>query len=169
MAGDAPVSGADGSEVLDRWVARKVQPVVVLYLLVVFVAFIIVSHFIFRSPEAVKALIVAAIGAVAATVASVVGRIEYRLTASGIEKRVVDGKKPREFEEAFRWHELVRVVPMKHGFRYFKTFNETGPLRRFWNVHVSDRFSGEIHVEKHDLERIYGLVERLQGTFSESP
>jgi hypothetical protein len=140
--------------------------VVVLYLLVAFAAFISVSPFNFHSPEAVNALIVAAIGAVAATVASELGKIEHRLTTSGIEKRTADSKNPREFEEAFRWDELSRVVPVKHGFKYSKKMIETKPLRRFWRLHISDRYAGEIQVEGQDLARVLGLVERQGVTVS---
>jgi hypothetical protein len=38
--------------------------------------------------------------------------------------------------------------------------SETNPFRRFWKAHISDRFSGEIHAEKKDLERILGVFER---------
>jgi hypothetical protein len=160
MAGDEVASNGDGAEVLDRWSARKVQPIVILYLLGVFAAFIVASLFIFHSPEAVKALLIAAVGAVAATVPSVLSWVEYRATTSGIEKRTVDKHKPRDFEEVFRWDELSRVVPVKHGFKYSKKMIETKPLRRFWRLHISDRYAGEIQVEGQDLERVLGLVER---------
>jgi hypothetical protein len=166
MASDAVALSGDGSEVLDRWLARNVQPVVVLYLVAVFAALIAVSHFVFDSAEAVKALVIAAVGTVGATLPSILGKVEYQATASGIEKRKVDEKKPREFEEAFSWDELSHVVPIKHGFRYFKELDETRSLRRFWKLHVSDQHSGVIHVEKLDLERVLGLVKRQEITVS---
>ena len=63
----------------------------------------------------------------------------------------------------FAWSELSHVVPVKHGFKYVKTINETNALRRFWKRHISDKFSGEVHVERKDLERILGIVERQRS------
>lgn len=152
------------SEVLVRWSARKVPPVVVLYVVLVFAAFIAIAHFVFHSPQAVKALAVAAIGAVIATVPSVVERVEYRLTASGVDTRAVRKDNPREFKNVFRWDELARIVPTGRGFKYFKAMPETGALRRFWNLHVSDQYSGEIHAEKPDLDHVLDLARKVPGT-----
>jgi len=160
MASGATASGRNRSIVLDRWLARKVQPVVLFYVVAVFAAFMAMSHFIFHSPEAVKALAIAAVGAVAATVPSVIENVEYQLTESGIEKRAVKKKGPDEFKGVFRWDELGHIVPTKHGFKYYKIVNETSPLRRLWKTHIADEYSGEIHVETKDLERILGIVER---------
>jgi hypothetical protein len=118
-----------------------------------------VSYFIFHSPEAVNALVLAAVGAVVATVPGVTGRIEYRLTETGIEKRTVKDD-PGEYEEIFSWDQLNRVVPVRHGFRYSKILSETNALRRFWRLHLSDRYSGEVHAEREDLDRILGFVEQ---------
>ncbi len=48
---------------------------------------------------------------------------------------------------------------MGHGFKYYKTLNEASPIRRFWKAHFSDQFSGEVHVEKQDLERVLEIVD----------
>jgi hypothetical protein len=157
----APTAEHDGSEVLERWVARKVQPIVLIYLIIVFVAFIALAHFILQSSEAVKALLVALVGAMGATVQPILERIEYRLTESGIEKRPVRKKKPGQFKTVVRWDELDHIVPTKHGFKYYKVMAATNPARRFWNLHLSDNFSGEVHVEKSDLERILRVVGQL--------
>jgi len=160
MVSGESVSNGHGAEVLDRWSARKVQPVVLLYVVAVFAAFIVLAHFVFHSDAAVKALVVAAVGAIIATTPGVVEKVEYRLTESGIDKRKADSKKPGPFKDVFRWDELNHVVPTKHGFKYYKIMNETNSLGRFWKTHISDKFSGEIHVEKHDLDRVLRLVER---------
>ena len=160
MADGATTSSQNGSTVLDSWSARRIRPIVVVYVVVVFAVFAAIAHFIVRSPEAVKALLMAAVGTVAATVPGVMGKIEYRMTASGIERRTLNEKNPGKYEGVFRWEELSLVVPMKHGFKYHKVMDEGNPVRRFWQRHVSDRSSGEIHVEKHDLERILGNFER---------
>ena len=159
VSGAVPTSG-DGSTVLDRWSARKIQPIVVLYVLAVFAAFIALSIVVFDSWKAVKALLIAAVGAAAATLPGVIEKVEYRLTGSGIDKRPINTKKPREFTGVFRWDELSHVVPMKRGFKYYKTMGEAGPFRRFWNTQISDEFSGEVHVEERDLERILEIVAR---------
>lgn len=166
MASDVVTPSEDASEVLDHWSARRVHPVIVLYILAVFAAFIVISHFIFHSQAAVKALVIAAVGAVIATLPNLLGRIEYRLTESGVEKRVLGRQSPLMFEKVFRWEELSHVVPVRRGFKFFKQVPESSPLRRFWNLHISDRFSGEVHAEKQDLQRVLGLVERQGITIS---
>ncbi len=168
MESGGETSNHDASEVLERWSARKVRPVVVLYVAGVFAAFIALALFVFHSPQAVKALVIAAVGAIAATVPGVTEKVEYQLTGSGIEKRTINKKRPGQFKGVFRWDQLSRIEPMKHGFKYFKTTNETNQLRRFWNVHLSDRYSGEVHVEKKDLERILDILERC-GVVMSSP
>jgi len=163
MASDATASSRGESTVLDRWSSRKVPPVVVIYVVGVFAAFIALSIFVFHSLDAVKALLIAAVGAVFATIPGVMEKVEYRMTEVGIEKRASGKKEPGSFEELFRWDELDRIVPTKHGFKYYKIMNETKPLRRFWKAHVSDRFSGEVHVEKADLERVQEGVRRCRS------
>lgn len=153
-----PSSSESGA--LDHWSARKVRPIVILYVLGVFAVFMVVSILVFHSMDAVKALVAAAVGGVAATVPGVLEKIEYQLTEAGINKRTVNTKKPGPFKGVFRWEELSRVVPMKHGFKYYKTLSETSPFRRFWKAQICGEFSGEIHVEKEDLERILGIVKR---------
>ncbi len=160
MESGATASNRDASEVLERWSARKVQPTVILYVVVVFAVFIALAVFVFHSATGAKALVIAAAAGVAAAVPGVIEKVEYQLTELGIKKRRLDPRRPGQFDEVFRWDQLSRVVPMNHGFKYFKTVNETNPLRRFWTVHLSDRFSGEVHVEKKDLEPILRAFER---------
>jgi hypothetical protein len=160
MVSGAAVSNRSGAAVLDRWSARRIQPIVVLYVAAVFAAFMVLAHFVFHSPEAVKALLIAAVGGIAATVPGVIEKVEYQLTDSGLGKRPLKGKKPSQCKDVFRWDELSRVVPTKHGFKYHKTMNETNSIRRFWKAHISDQYSGEVHAEKDDLDRVLGIVER---------
>ena len=72
MENGASASNRDTAEVLERWSARKVQPIVVLYLAGVSAACIAAAHFVFHSPEAVKALVVAAVSAMGAAVPGVI-------------------------------------------------------------------------------------------------
>ena len=162
MAHEAMESGRDEPTVLDRWSARRVRPVVVLYVAAVFAAFVVLAHFVFQSPDAVKALLVAAVGAIIATLPGVFERIEYRATEAGLDKRSLRAKGTGQFQQVFCWDELSRVVPMRHGFKYFKTSDERRPFQRFWNRRVSDRYSGEVPVEGHDLARVLAVV-RQQG------
>jgi hypothetical protein len=131
-----------------------VAPIVLFYVVLVFAAFIALSLFIFHSADAVKALLIAAVGAVIATIPGVMEKIEYRMTEAGVEKRASKKRESGPYQEVFRWEELSRIVPVKHGFKYYKIMNETNPLRRFWKTHVSDQFSGEVRVGKTDLERV---------------
>lgn len=167
MTDDVAASSSTGSETLDRWTARKIRPIVILYILGVFAIFIVLAIVVFHSQDAVKALLLAAVGAVGATVPGIMERVEYRLTGSGIEKRPVKKEGSADFKEVFRWDELSRVVFMRHGFKFFKSLAETNPLGRFWKTHFSDRFSGEVHVEKEDLPRVLEVVARHGVTISE--
>lgn len=160
MDSGAKASGRDGSTVLDHWSARKMRPIVLLYVVAVFAVFMVLAYVVFHSREAVKALAIAAVGTVAATVPGLIEKVEYRMTESGIDKRALNPKKPREFAEVFRWDELSHVAPMRHGFRYSKTLTEANPLRRFWKAHFSDRYSGEVHIEREDRDRVLAVVER---------
>lgn len=160
MASGARPSESDGKLVLERWSARRTRPVVVFCVAAVFAAFMLVAHFVVHSGEAVKALLLAAVGAVAATIPGVVEKVEYQLTESGLEKRKCNPKKPGRFERVFTWDQLRRVVPTRHGFRYLEIVHETSPLRRSWKKHVSDEVSGEVRVGENDLDRILGIVAR---------
>ena len=100
------------------------------------------------------ALALAAVGFVAAFGPGVFGRIEYRLTRTGLERRPLNREKPGEFQDVCRWRELAYVLPTRHGFKFYKPLNESNPLRRLWNAHLSDAFSGEIHADAGDRDRV---------------
>ena len=78
------------------------------------------------------------------------GESRWRLTESGLEKRLMNKKKPRDFKRVFEWGELDHVVPTKNGFKFYKPVGDSNPVRRFWNKHISDAFSGEFQVETED-------------------
>lgn len=158
--GESTEPKSNGSTVLDRWSARKIRPIIIFYVLTVFAVFIAMAIVVFHSQEAVKALVMAAAAAVVATVPGVIERVEYRMTGSGVEKRPVKKERAAEYKEVFLWTDLDHIVPMRHGFKYYKTLPETRPLGRFWKKHFSDQFSGEIHIEQQDLERVLGIVQR---------
>jgi hypothetical protein len=152
-------SNRDETVVLEQWSARTLRPIVVFYVAMVFAAFMAVAHFILRSPTGVKALALTSVGAIVPLVPSVLRKVEYRATESGIEKRKLEKKDPAAFERVFRWDELSHVVPTRNGFKFYKIMGEPSLLRRFWKVYVSDAYSGEIHVESADRPRVLRIVE----------
>ena len=158
MASDATDSGKSGTVVFHRWSARRVRPIILLYVAAVFAAFMVLAYFVFHSIEAVKALAIAAVGTLVATAPAVIDKLEYQLTDVGLDKRTLRTKNPGPFTEVFCWHELSHMVPLEHGFKFYKPLPATGPLRRFWNAQISDQYSGEVHVEKSDLDRVLGAV-----------
>ena len=145
--------------VLESWSARTLHPTVLLGVVGVFAAFTALGFFVFHSRDAVKALLFAAVGAVFAALPMVLSKIEYRLTPSGLDKRPLATRKRTPFREVFRWNELTHVARTRHGFTFRKDLDELNPLRRFWKLHVSDRYSGEVHVERADVDRVLEAVE----------
>ncbi|MBZ0268336.1 hypothetical protein K8I85_09295 [bacterium] len=140
-----------------RWSARKSHPVVLFYVTLVFLAFAALAHFGFHSPTGAKALGLALLAYLASMAPRAFARIEYRLTDTGLDGRPATGR-PREFREVFRFDQLRRVVPMRHGFRYSKRLPPSGRWRRFWREHVSDAYSGEVHAESEDRSRVLRLL-----------
>jgi hypothetical protein len=144
--------------VLYRWSARRMQPIVLLSVAVVFLVMMAVSYFVVHSMSAVKALATAAVAAIVSLVPTVLMRIEYRLTDRGIERRSQHKAKPKPFESLFRLDELDHVVPIGHGFKYVKVIDESRPFQRFWKRHLSDEFSGEIQVETADRKQVLAIL-----------
>ena len=133
---------------------------VLLYVSAVFIGFILLAFFAFNSIEAVQALLVAWLGALGATIPSVLGRIEYRLTEAGLEKRRRSREQPKEFKRAFAWEELSHLVPIKTGYKFYKDLPSSGSVSRFVRTHLSDAFSGEFHVEAEDQGPVQAIIER---------
>jgi hypothetical protein len=148
----------EDAAVLHIWSARRLRPIVLVYVALVFVAFIALAFFGFHSMTGVKALAIAALGYFVGFAPGVLTRIEYRLTESGLAQRPVHRKSPAPFKDVFRWEELSHVVPMGHGFKFYRPLAGTGATRRFWQAHVSDAFSGEVHLEAADRERVLRIV-----------
>ena len=154
-------ANSDEPEVLFQWSARKLNPIVLLYVATVFMVFILVAYFVLHSMSAVKALAMAAVASMVPLVPVVTSRVEYRLNERVLERRPQTDKKPKEFETVFQTDELSHVVPMRHGFKFYRPLDESNLLRRFWKLHVSDRYSGEVQVEKADRERVLGVLSDL--------
>lgn len=73
---------SDDSAREHTWRARKTRPVIALYVLAVFIGFMALAYFGFHSREAVRALFLAAIGALASLAPGILTGFEYRLTDS---------------------------------------------------------------------------------------
>jgi hypothetical protein len=142
------------------WNARSQQPVVVLYVVAVFVGFMALAHFVFHSAEGVKALLLTAIGAVVGLIPSVLTRIEYQLTEAGLAKRPLRTKDPKEFKAVFAWDELSHLLPTKSGFKFYKRVETSNPFLRFLKLHLSGDHSGEFHVEPQDRGRVRAMIDR---------
>jgi hypothetical protein len=142
------------------WTARTVRPVVLAYVLGLFAVFMIAAHLLFRSPEAVKALGMAAVGSVASLLPTILSQVEYQLTGVGLFKKPRRRKGRGELKRMFRWEELSCFVPTRSGFKYFKSIQEPKKLVRFLKLHFSSDFSGEIHAEDGDREAVLGIIAR---------
>lgn len=140
------------------WTARRVRPVVLLHVVAVFVGFMAAAYFVFHSPAAVKALFSAAIAGVASLVPSILSRVEYRLTETGLARRSLRGKRQAEFQDLFLWDQLSYVLPTGSGFKFYKRLDEPHPVRRFWKLHMASGCSGEVHVEPEDRPQVEGIL-----------
>lgn len=138
------------------WSARKIHPRTIGYVILVFLAFILVAHFLVHSPEAVLALATAAVGSIVPLLPGVLNRTEFQLTEEGLLKRTPkeQKKKTGAFSQLFSWSELSHLVPRKDGFKFYKTLEASGWLDRFWKLYISDRWTGEFQVEKEDRPRV---------------
>jgi hypothetical protein len=149
---------SDQSPVLHQWTARKLQPVVLLYVAVVFLGFMAVSWFVLHSGTAVKVLAMTAVASIIPLVPSVLHRIEYRIADGRIERRSLRAEQPEEFAPRIGLDEVSHVKRIGHGFKVFKPCDVSGPVVRFVKTHLSDRYSEEIHVEKGDRDRVLAIL-----------
>jgi len=133
---------------------------------VVFGLMMALAHFVVHSPEAVKALAIASVAAIVPLMPIILSRMEYRLNARSLEQRPVRVQQPAEFETLFELDQLDHVQPSSHGFKFFKPLGEGTGARRFFRRHLSDSYSGEVHVEKQDLDTVLGLLAQhgVRGT-----
>lgn len=168
MADQKQEAVIDGPEILLEWSARKVRPVVLVWLALIFLTCLVVAYFIARSKETITALLAAGATALGTTAPSVMNKVVYRATPDTLEKLPPGKKKKQEYVTVFRWDELSHVKPGKHTFKYFKRFEEPNAVKRFWKLHVSDAWSGEFHVEDGNREEVLALLERL-GVGTERP
>jgi len=147
----------EDSEVLCRWAARKMQPIVLLWVALVFLALIVVAYFAFHSVTGVMALFLGAVAYLTPLIPMVLNRLEYRLTEQKIEKRTFGEANPSEFADVVELGQLSHVVPIRFGFKFYKPLDERNVFRRFWKLHVTDEYSGEVRVEKADQELVFSI------------
>jgi len=157
----------DGLE--HTWSVRTVRPMVAVYVVAVFVCFMGLAHFVFHSADAVKALVLAVAGAVVGTAPGILNKVEYRITSTGLAKRPLRPKNPQEFKRVFAWDELTHLVPTGTGFKFYKRLPDSGPLSRFFNLHVSADHSGEFHVDPGDRARVRAIIDRKGVPTSKPP
>ncbi len=142
------------SGIVYYWSARKMQPKVVIYVAIVFLAFIVVSYFGFHSISAVKTLALTAVGAIVPLIPMLTSRIEYQLTEQKLEFRAVRKKQNKVYKTLFYLDKLSYVVQISTGFKFYLIFNEPNFIKRFWKKHIIDNYSGEVKIEKADLLNI---------------
>ncbi len=136
------------------WKARNVRPIIGVYVMGVFVLFILAAHFIFHSPSAVKALFLAAVGALVPLFPAIMKWSEYHFSESGLEKKSISKNSATRVKMLFLWEELSHIVPAGPGFKYYKKMGDFSPVARFFKRHFSDKYSGEFQVEKADREDV---------------
>ena len=151
-------------DIFHRWSARKMSPVILFYVALVFIVFIAFSHFIFHSKAAVKALVLTAVGSLLPLYVTSIGRVEYRLTGKGLEKRQVKKENTAEFIEVFNFEQLDHIVRTRRGFKYYFRLEEGGSLKRFLMKYFSDKYSGEVHIKKDDQEKVFEFFDQKKMT-----
>ena len=151
------------------WTVRRVRPAMAIYVAGVFLAFMAMASFVFKSMDAVKALASAAVAAVLALVPGIRARVDYRLTDRGVGKRAHAPGSPGEFEELFSWDELSHVIPTRTGFRFYKAMDSSNPLGRFMNRRILAGRSGEFPVQGRDLEVVRTILQKKNISMSEPP
>jgi hypothetical protein len=164
MKRESAATGLGEAGALYQWSARRLPATVPLYVAAVFVAMMAFAHLVVHSSAAVKSLALAAIGAIVPLIPGVLGRVEYRLTERLLERRKPSKEAPAELETVFELEELSHVKPIRHGFKYYKQLDEESALRRFWKLRISDGYSGEVHVDRQDLQAVLDTLSRLGVT-----
>ncbi len=143
-----------------HWTTPGLPPVVLLYVVLVFAAFLAVSHFLLHSSTGTKALAIGAVGFLIPLLPKVLSRQEYRLTADGLERR---GGSQSGWRRLFAWDQLDRIAPTSHGFQFFLHLEEPNRVKRFWKLRFSDRASGEFHVGREDRHEVGSLIRAIQS------
>jgi hypothetical protein len=137
------------------------RPAVVLGVVGVFAAFMLTAHVVFHSRAAVVALAGAAVAALVPLVPAVLARLEYRLTDAVLERRPATSDASKPFTRLFDAADLSHVVVTQHGFKFYLSVATENPLLALWRKHISDAYSGEVHVEAADRRRVHAALSEL--------
>lgn len=148
----------ENSKVLHHWSARKIHPSVLIYVVIIYFALIAIVYFGFNSRKVVITLAATLAGIILPLLPGVLKRIEYKLTAQTLEQRPLTPENTTEYKEVFKLNQLDHIVKIKHGFKFYLTIDEQKPFKLFWKKHLSDKFSGEVHVESGDIDRVIETV-----------
>lgn len=144
-----------------QWKARKIKPIILIYVGMIFFIFILISHFVFHSSEAVKALLITALGTIGPLSIAMFNRIEYKLTKEMLEHRPINQNKPSEFKTLFSLDQKINIKRAGSGLKYFLPLEESNPLKRFLKMNFSDKYSGEILIEKEDRKKVLDAFSEL--------
>lgn len=142
------------------WSARKMPPIIIVYVVLIFIAFAAISYWGLHSTTAAKTLAFTAIGSIVPLMPLAFARIEYQLSQQKLESRSSIKKTVKPYTELFRLDQVSYIVRIRSGFKYYLTFKEDNKILRFFKKHISDKYAGEIKVEKSDAERIIAEFEK---------
>ncbi|MDX1828667.1 MAG: hypothetical protein R3342_03880 [Lutibacter sp.] len=142
------------------WSARSMSPKIILYLAIVFIIIITITYFGFHSLTAVKTLAFTAFGFILSIIPKIFTRIEYRLTPQKLESRIVSKKEQKPYKTLFLLDQLSYIVKIDNGFKFYLVLKEKNLISLFWKKYISDRYSGEVRLEKKDTERIINTLKK---------
>lgn len=148
-------------EILLQWTARKMQPSVILYVILIYIVFIGLAYFVFHSATAAKTLAFTLVGIIVPLVPSILKRIEYKLTGHDLMSRTKTPDDKEEYKPVFALDKLDYIVKIKHGFKFYLSIEEKNSSGRFWKKHISDKYAGEVHVETDDVQKVFDLISEL--------
>jgi hypothetical protein len=144
-----------------HWSARKMSPKVILYVAIIFIAFIALAYWGFHSLAAVKTLFFTALAYILSVLPIVFSHLEYRLSAQKLESRQVKKQDPKPYKTLFQLAEVSHLVKSSGSLKYCLNFEEANRFHRFFKKHFSDRYSGEIKLAPKDSEQIIAALKGL--------
>jgi hypothetical protein len=147
-------------EIICHWNARKLKPIILIYVSLIFISLIIVSYFVLHSTLTVKALSITAIGTIIPLFFGVITRIKYRLTKHSLEYQSIFKNKSSSFKTVFKLDQQINIKLTRNGFKFYHTLTKSNPLKRFWKTYILAGFSGEVYIEKVDVNRVFDALKK---------
>lgn len=144
-----------------HWTARKMSPRVILYVAIVFIAFIVLAYWGFHSLTAVKTLVFTALAYILSVLPMVFGRVEYQLSTHKLESRQIKKQGSTPYKTLFKLEKVSHLVKSSDSLKYYLNFEEPNQFYRFFKKHFSDRYSGEIKVAPKDSAQIIAAFKGL--------